>query len=271
VPLRCPRRRDWLRWPRRGFIRWEDLITTLATEHPLAVTVAEAIHSGDVDLLKRLLDEHPGLVKARLGDDDPDGMSRTLLHVATDWPGNFRNGPEVVRVLVSAGADVNARFVGPHEETPLHWAASSDDVAVLDTLIDLGADIDARGAVAGGGTPLADAGAFRNWAAAYRLIDRGATPTLVDSATLGLMDRLAEAFAADPPPRGTVVSHAFWGACHGGRPEAAKFLLERGAVIDWVPGWEPMTPLDAARRSNADDVVAWLIARGAHSATELTG
>lgn len=254
----------------RGFVRWEDLITTLATQHPLAITVAEAIHSGDVDLLKRLLDEHPDLVKARLGDDDPDGMSRTLLHVATDWPGNFRNGPEVVRVLVSAGADVNARFVGPHEETPLHWAASSDDVPVLDTLIDLGADIEAPGAVIGGGTPLADARAFGNWAAAHRLIARGATPTLVDSATLGLLDRLTEAFDADARPQGEVVNHAFWGACHGGRPEAAEFLLERGALIDWLPPWEPMTPLDAARRSNADEVVAWLVERGGRSATELT-
>jgi ankyrin repeat protein len=55
---------------------------------------------------------------------------------------------------------VNARFTGPHNETPLHWAASSDDVGVLDALIDAGADIEVRGAVIAGGTPDADATAF---------------------------------------------------------------------------------------------------------------
>jgi uncharacterized protein len=70
----------------------------------------------------------------------------------------------VVARLVAAGADVNAhsRF-SAHTETPLHWAASSDDVAVLDALIDAGADIEAAGAVLGGGSPLADACGFGNW------------------------------------------------------------------------------------------------------------
>ena len=34
-------------------------------------------------------------------------MTRTLLHVATDWPGHYPNGAAVVGVLVAAGADVN--------------------------------------------------------------------------------------------------------------------------------------------------------------------
>lgn len=120
-------------------------MATIDTEDPLAVTVVEAIHSGDVPTLQRLLTENPGLAIARIGDDDPNGMSRTLLHVATDWPGHFPNGVASVVALVKAGADVNARFRGPHTETPLHWAASSNDVAVLDALLDVGADIEAPG------------------------------------------------------------------------------------------------------------------------------
>jgi uncharacterized protein len=58
---------------------------------------------------------------------------------------------------VAAGAEVDARFSGAHEETPLHWAASSDDVEALNALLDAGSDIDAPGAVIGGGTPLDDA------------------------------------------------------------------------------------------------------------------
>jgi hypothetical protein len=130
---------------------------TIDTKAPLAVAVVEAIHTGDLPTLERLLRETPGLATARLGDDDPDGMSRTLLHVATDWPGHFPNGSATVAMLIEAGADANARFHGPHAETPLHWAASSNDVEVLAALLDAGADIEAPGAVIGGGTPLADA------------------------------------------------------------------------------------------------------------------
>jgi hypothetical protein len=172
-------------------------VTTIATGDPLAVAAVEAIQQGDIPRLKQLLAEHPDLATARLGDDDPDGMSRTLLHVATDWPGHFPNGPATVALLAEAGADVNARFRGPHTETPLHWAASSNDVEVLDALLDAGADIEAPGAVLGGGPPLADATGFGQWQAAHRLVERGAKTTLSDAATLGLMDRLEGYFADD--------------------------------------------------------------------------
>ena len=59
----------------------------LNTEDPLAVAVVDAIHTGNLPALKRLLGEHPGLAQARLGDNGPAGMSRALLYVATDWPG----------------------------------------------------------------------------------------------------------------------------------------------------------------------------------------
>src|SRR4029453_14620054 len=101
-------------------------------------------------------------------------MGPSLPHVAADWPGHFPNGAASVAVLIDAGADVNARFTGPHTETPLHWAASSDDIEVLDTLLDRGADIEAPGSVIAGGTPLADAVAFGQWKAANRLVARGA-------------------------------------------------------------------------------------------------
>lgn len=113
------------------------------TDEPLAVAAVDAIHIGNLPGLKRLLAENPGLAQVRLGDNKPGGMSRTLLHVATDWPAHFPNGAATVAVLIEAGAEVNARFSGPHTETPVHWAASSDDVGVLDALLNAGADIEA--------------------------------------------------------------------------------------------------------------------------------
>jgi ankyrin repeat protein len=45
-------------------------------------------------------------------------------------------------MLIQAGADPNAPVEGSwHSETPLHWAASSDDVEALDALLDTGAGI----------------------------------------------------------------------------------------------------------------------------------
>jgi hypothetical protein len=245
-------------------------MATIGTQEPLAVAVVEAIRGGDLETLRRLLAEHPWLATARLGDDDPAGMSRTLLHVATDWPGHFPNGAATVAVLVEAGAEVNARFRGPHGETPLHCAASSNDVEVLDALIDAGADIEATGAVIAGGTPLTDARAFGQWQAAHRLVQRGAQTTIDDAATLGLLDRLERYFAGGGRPAPEEVSRAFWGACHGGQQQCAAYLLDRGAELNWIPAWEQLTPLDAARRSDAVELAEWLRSRGANSATELS-
>ncbi len=243
-------------------------MTTIRTDDPVALDVVAAIHSGDVAGLKRLLDEHPGLAAAKLGSDEAGGVTRSLLHVVTDWPGHFPNGAATVRVLVEAGADVNARFSGRHTETPLHWAASSDDVEVLDALLDAGADIEAPGAVLGGGSPIADAAGFGQWKAAARLVERGAQTNLWQSATLGLMDRVAVYFGDDTSPGADAVTAAFWGACQGGQQLTAEFLLERGADLNWI-GYDELTPLDAARRSEAEDVVAWLVALDARSTSEL--
>ncbi len=231
---------------------------------PLAVAVTAAIHAGDTATLRRLLAENENLAEARITDHR--GNSRTMLHVLTDWPGGRPNGAEIVAVLVEAGADVNARFGGSHGEAPLHWAASSDDVEVLDALLDAGADIDIDGAVIGGGTPLADARAFGQWRAARRLVERGAAVTLTDAATLGLQDRVEQHF---PGATQEDVDVAFWGACHGGRQASAEYLLHQGGEINWLPPWERMTPFDAALRNGFTDLADWLRVRGGRPAVEL--
>src|SRR5438045_1349805 len=98
----------------------------LTTDDPLAVALVKDIRAGDVRSLQGPLEEHPGAASARI--QDGKGCSRTLLHVATDWPGHFPNGPDVIRLLIQNGADPNVPMRGSrHTETPLHWAASSDD------------------------------------------------------------------------------------------------------------------------------------------------
>jgi ankyrin repeat protein len=232
-------------------------------DNPLAAAALEAIHNGDAESLKRLLGENSNLVNARVGGE------RTLLHVATDWPGHFPNNLETVATLVAHGADVNAAFAGRHSETPLHWAASSDDVAVIDVLLDHGANIEAPGGVIDGGAPLSDAVAFGQWNAARRLVERGAQTKLWQAAALGSMVRVKECLGVLPPPTADEITNAFWCACHGGQRATAEYLVERGADLNWV-GHDGHSPLDAANRSGATDLVRWLRSEGAKSARNST-
>jgi len=154
---------------------------------------------------------------------------------------------------------------------------------VLDALLDAGANIEAPGAVIGGGTPLSDAVAFGQRNAARRLVERGARTTLWQAAALGLMDRIEKHFAGDGasalapwsprPPRPDAsppdeITQAFWCACHGGQRQSAEFLLARGADLNWI-GYDGLTPMDAARRSEAEALVEWLASRGARSAKDI--
>ena len=225
---------------------------------PMQVDVVEAIHRGDVSALGNFLRENPAAARARA-----DGQ-RTLLHIATDWPGHFPNVAETIKLLAEHGADLNAPFLGRHAETPLHWAASSDDLSALDALLDLGADFESVGSVIGGGTPLSDAVAFGQWKAARRLVERGARSTLWQSAALGLMDRLGEHFVGDVIPISEEVTNAFWCACHGGQTKAAQFLLAHGADLNWI-GHDGLTPLDAAIRNGNEELVRWLRTEGGMS------
>ena len=225
-----------------------------------------AIHSGDPDALRRLLAANPALATLRIHGD---GGQRTLLHIATDWPGHFPRVRQTIDALVAHGADVNAPFIGHHSETPLHWAASSNDLEALDALLDHHADIEAPGAVIGGGSPLADAVAFACWPAAHRLVARGAQTTLWQAAALGLLDRLELHLAAQPAPDAHAITNAFWNACHGSQLPAAQRLLAHAPDLNWI-GHDHLTPLDAALRQTAPaPLLDWLRQQGARSAQEL--
>jgi ketosteroid isomerase-like protein len=220
---------------------------------PLARKVTEAIRTGTAAQVEQLLSEQPELARARIGDPEL-GQSRTLLHVVCDWPGHVPEAAAKVAALIAAGAGVDARFTGPHTETPLHWAASSDDIAALDALLDAGADIEADGAVIGGGTPMADAVAFGQWKAARRLLERGARTNLWQAAALGLADRVRAELATTGQQE---LDNALWCAAHGGQRETAELLLESGADPSWV-GHDGLTAAQAAERSEAHELAAWL-------------
>src|SRR2546423_7789693 len=204
--------------------------TTIRTDQPVAVALIGAVRGGDVDALRALLDEDPGLASVWL---ESDRGTRAPLHVVHDWPGYYLIGPQIARMLLDAGADPDVVTPGPgFKETPLHWAASSDDVDGAEVLIDGGADIEAPGGSIAG-TPLANAVGYGCWHVAQLLIARGArVDRLWEAAALGLLARVKE-LAADAPQE--ELDHGFWQACHGGPRPAPACPPGPGAATPWRP------------------------------------
>jgi ankyrin repeat protein len=243
----------------------------IAPSDPLAIRLTTAVHSGDLDDLRALLEEKPELTNARISGRKTGGW-RTPLHVVTDWPGYFPNGPATVGLLIEAGADPSAGCEDGPSETPLHCAASSDDLEVAVALIDGGADIEAPGAAIAGGGPLDNAVGYGCWNVARLLVERGArVESLWEAAALGITERVEELLASDPLPTKEDLDEAFYQACHGGQLRMAALLLARGADVDAKPGYSDGTPLDIAGGPDTrrGKLVTWLREHGATSASDV--
>jgi hypothetical protein len=218
-----------------------------------------AIHLGDLAMVGELLARSPELAVARVHG------GRTALHVVTDWPAYFPNGPQTAQQLLNAGADPNALTEGKSApETPLHWAASTDDVDVAEVLIDAGADLETPGGSIG--TPLANAVGYGCWNVARLLVARGGrVEHLWQAAGLGLIGRVEQLLAADPVLDARTVTDAFWQACSGGQRRTAMLLLARGADINGRPSYAAKSTIEAAAGPDTrrDLLVSWLRDNGA--------
>jgi ankyrin repeat protein len=228
---------------------------------PRVEAAVAGIRSGDVDALAQVLTEAPQLARGPV----PGYQGRTLLHIATDWPGYLPDGPHVVRLLIERGADPNHRSGdGSGGETPLHWAASSDDADVAQALLEGGADAEAPdGSI---GTPLDNAIGYGCWHVAELLAASGArVDKLWHAAALGRLDRIETLLKSGADESG--VSQAFWHACAASQRRAADRLLAAGADLNWTPDYAEVTPLDVARgrSTRQENVVEWLLAQGATS------
>src|SRR5258708_15438061 len=179
------------------------------TDESEASALVAAIRAGDAAAVQKLLDEKGGLASSSVGGK---AGSRTPLQIVTDWPGFCPNGPLVVRMLIAAGADPNARDPGKGSETPLHWAASSDDVEVASALIEGGADIEAAdGSI---GTPLDNAVGYACWDVARLLVARGVrVDKLWHAAALGMATRLERLLVERPALKPGELSQAFGHVC----------------------------------------------------------
>ena len=241
----------------------ETTTVTIPGDAPTAVELLLAVRGGEIDVVRRLLSEHRDLARARF---EARGGTGTALHFVTGWPGYFPNGPAIVKVLIEAGADPNALTTGAGSpETPLHYAASSDDVDVAAALIDGGADLEtADGSI---GTPLDNAVGYACWHVARLLVLRGARVEKVwHAAALGMLERLDDLLVPEIDPE--QISQGFWHACGAGQRRAAERLLGTGADLNWEPDYAQGTALDSATGlgTRQENVIEWLRSLGARSA-----
>ena len=231
----------------------------LPNADPHARELVAVIKGGDCERLADLLAADPSLATCAVVE--PDGPARTPLHLLADAPGARPRATRTVRLLAEAGADLNAPAVGMwHVEAPLHWAASNDDVVLIDALLDAGADIECPGSSIGGGPPVQSALGYGQWLAVRRLYERGATVGLSHYAVLGLADRVAE-ILGDEPVTADDLDVALWNACRAGDVVIARLLIDAGASLDWRAPWSGETPADIARSAPQEHMVAWLESR----------
>ncbi|MDX2624277.1 ankyrin repeat domain-containing protein [Streptomyces sp. NPDC053741] len=144
--------------------------------------------------------------------------SRTALDQAV-----WNNHPYVVRILLAAGADPDAKMGEYHETYALRYAAPRSMYEVAQHLLDAGARPDGP-VSADQTTPLILAAAQGDVGMVRLLLDRGASPNLVIE--LQLVEGAAEKLGI--PARHSPLSSA----AESGHLETVQLLLERGARPD---------------------------------------
>jgi uncharacterized protein len=143
-----------------------DLAELVAAAVP-ELDVFEAAALGRLDRVLELVGAEPALASAR----SPDGF--TALH----YPAFFGHGEAaaVARVLLEAGADVNARSSNEIAVLPIHSAVAGGHDEVVAALVDAGADVNAT--QRHGWTPLQGAAKNGSLPSVERLLAAGADRT----------------------------------------------------------------------------------------------
>ena len=193
-----------------------------------------AVEDGDPAAARRLLNAAPELAKA------------WRLHpVATPLHGCLRK-PEIARLLLEHGADVNAIDSDERRVTPLHICAQYGDVEMVKLLLEYHADVTAS---SHGGTSL------------HRAVTgvRGKLPKDFAEVVALLLDAEANINACVDPD--TDVWTPLHQACNEGHLGAVRLLLERGAQVSLHK--DGLTPLLVAEGNGFDDIAALLRELGA--------
>jgi ankyrin repeat protein len=263
-----------------GFPSWPQFAGQItALTHPTSdvsqfESAVEAIITGNVATLRRLVRANPALIRAR---SPRDHQATLLQYVAGNGVEGFRqktpqNAVDVAKLLLDAGADVDAPNwpdgpAGPgttlgEVATSVHPARAGVQITLMQTLLDYGANING---LPGGWNPLLAALHNGRREAAEFLAARGARLDLEGAAGVGRLDVVQTFFNKDGALRNATnaqMESGFGWACEYGRNAVVEFLLDRG--VDLRAGEKTsQTGLHWAVIGGALETVALLLKRGA--------
>jgi ankyrin repeat protein len=245
-----------------GFPSWSPFakhIEALARAHTPAAkfeAAADAIVSGDVETLRRLLRENPELIRARSAREH----RATLLHyVSANGVEGYRqrtpgNAVKIAEILLEAGAEVDAEadvYGGGATTldlvaTSVHPEEAGVQKALMETLLDHGATIDQgdQGNRAAGDRPAGEGNrrgivgaclANGRGQAAEFFAQRGVRMDLDEAAGVGRLDVLESYFHKDGSLKAnataTQMERGFLWACEYGRNGVVEFLLKKGVDL----------------------------------------
>lgn len=239
-----------------------------------------AIITGNITTLKRLLRENPQLIRARSTREH----QATLLHYvgANSVEGYHQKTPknavQVAEVLLKAGAEVDAdldygamrkRYAGRIGSTTLglvatsvHPAKAGVQIPLLEILLGHGASVDG---LPGGWNPLIAALHNGRGDAARFLAEHGARVDLEGAAGTGRLDVVKSFFDEDGNLKAnatkTQMESGFAWACEYGHSSVVAFLLDHGVDVDAQLHGE--TGLHWAAYGGHADIVKLLLERKA--------
>jgi ankyrin repeat protein len=190
-----------------GFASWRKLKDFVDAVQDFGQELIDAVRAGDLETIRKLLDDHPELVNAssdvHLRVRPSDALTMRLLHLAI-----AEAKIDVLRLLIERGADLNAR--NADGRLPLHdcFELGHDDFAKV-------------------------------------LLEAGAVPDVCAAAAYGMHERLRQILRSDPAQANDLTtgeSPLGW-AVYGRQPVSATILFEHGAIADHPPydshGWRP--------------------------------